>query len=339
MSSIIYAGVGGTFSDFLGGIGWGNNNGYIAENGPDTFVKNLAIEWPYGPGKLYYRGPGVDGVGTNTTIVHRLVSEVMELRGKMSDCKGVVLCGHSRGGAAVVVAARRLMMRGVDVDALILLDPVNCTPWPESHAIPSNVKHVIKAMRNPFTKSRPLWGNCGTIWNPFTTSCDWDHFYGTHAAMGGQEWKADSLVGGYIYELPEIGPTMVTLSDDVAARADVWNFFYPRMRKICDALIASGQGAGPRHSGKPVTGQPVGGGIPVLNGQKHTVVSGESLSLISGKYWKDVLLWPILYNANKAVVGSDPNKIFPGQKLTVPSIAAYSQQQLSQARTQGRNWH
>ena len=324
MSSIIYAGVGGT--------GPWSDGKYIAENGPDTFVKKLAIDWAYGPGKLYYRGPGVEGLGTNTTIVHQLVTEVMELRGKMKDCRGVVLCGHSRGGAAVIVAARRLMFYGVDIDCLILLDPVNCTPWPESHFIPSNVKQVIKPIRNPFTKSRPLWGNCGSAWNPFTTTMDWDHFYGTHASIGGQVWTADSLMLGYIYEPPEIGPTLVTLADDEACRRDVWNFFYPKMTKICDALMESGEPAAP----PPTAIQPP----PPSNGsgQKHTVVSGESLSLISGKYWRDVLLWPILWKANKSVV-PNPNLIYPGQQLTVPSIAGYSKSQLDQARSEGRHWH
>jgi LysM repeat protein len=324
MSSIIYAGVGGT--------GPWDDGKYLEENGPDTFVKKLAIQWPYGNGRVYHRGPGVEGIGTNTTIVAKVVEDVMTLRGKMSDCKGVVLCGHSRGGAAVIVAARRLMMLGVSVDVLVLLDPVNMTPSPESHFIPSNVKHVIKPMRSGFTLSRPTWGNCGTVWNPITTSCDWDHFFGTHAAMGGQVWK-EANENGYIHETKEPFPTRVTLGKDDLARALVWNYFYLRLTKICNSLVQSASTVSP-----PVTGKPVGGGTPVFHGQKYTVVSGDSLSLISGKYWKDVLLWPILYDANKALVGPDPNKIYPGQKLTVPSIGGYSQSQLNDVRNRGRNW-
>lgn len=323
MSSIIYAGVGGT--------GPWDNGEYLEANGPETFVKKLSIQWPYGAGKVYYRGPGVEGIGTNTTIVGRLVGDVMDLKGKMADCKGIVLCGHSRGGAAVIVAARRLMMLGVSVDALVLLDPVNCTPSPESHFIPSNVKHVIKAMRGITTLSRPTWGNCGSVWNPQTTACDWDHFFGTHAAMGGQVWNTTNA-GGFIHETAEHFATRVTLANDVTARTLVWNFFYPKLTKICDALVQSSATTAPQ-----VREQPAAGG-PGSTGPKHTVASGESLSLISGKYWKDVLLWPILYDANRSVVGSNPNRISPGQKLTIPSIAAYSQPQLTEVRARGRNW-
>src|SRR5690348_15953121 len=116
MGSIIFAGVGGTFADLGGGVGdgVGDDGGYAAENGPSTFVKKLHLEWPYGP-TFYHRGPGVEGLGTNTIIVQKVVSDVMQQRGEMDDCRGVVLCGHSRGASAVVVAARRLMLQGVDV--------------------------------------------------------------------------------------------------------------------------------------------------------------------------------------------------------------------------------
>ena len=86
----------------------------------------------------------------------------------------------------------------------------------------------------------------------------------------------------------------------------------------------AGGGAGGGGSG--------GGG----NGKTYTVVSGDSLSLITGRLWGDVLLWPILYDANRAVVGSNPNLIKPGQKLTVPDIGKYSSGQLADARNRGR---
>jgi LysM repeat protein len=86
--------------------------------------------------------------------------------------------------------------------------------------------------------------------------------------------------------------------------------------------------------GRPTSLPPTNGGG---GGSSYTVVSGDSLSLIAGRYWKDVLLWPILYDANKSVVGPDPNKILPGQKLSIPSIGSYSSAQLSNARSRGRN--
>jgi nucleoid-associated protein YgaU len=91
------------------------------------------------------------------------------------------------------------------------------------------------------------------------------------------------------------------------------------------SIGGSGSGGGKGAGGKP-------------GGSSYKVVSGDSLSAIAGRFWGDVLLWPILYDANKKVVGSDPNKIYPGQKLTIPDIKKYSQKQLSDARTRGRDW-
>jgi LysM repeat protein len=86
---------------------------------------------------------------------------------------------------------------------------------------------------------------------------------------------------------------------------------------------------------QPVSGPGAGSGA---NGRTYTVVSGDSLSAIAGKFYGDVLLWPILYDANRAVVGPDPNLIKPGQKLKIPDISGYSSSQLSDARNRGRNW-
>jgi nucleoid-associated protein YgaU len=81
-----------------------------------------------------------------------------------------------------------------------------------------------------------------------------------------------------------------------------------------------------------------GGGGTANGGQKYTVVSGDSLSLISKKFWGDLMLWPILYDANRQTVGSDPNRIEIGQRLSIPNIKSYSNAQLTDARSRGRNW-
>lgn len=48
----------------------------------------------------------------------------------------------------------------------------------------------------------------------------------------------------------------------------------------------------------------------------YVVKSGDSLSKIASKY---NMSWPTLYDKNKNVVGSNPNLIYPGQKLVIPS--------------------
>ena len=52
--------------------------------------------------------------------------------------------------------------------------------------------------------------------------------------------------------------------------------------------------------------------------ETYEVVSGDNLSKI-GKHYD--LSWKELYDANKDVIGDDPNKIFPGQKLRIPKKA------------------
>ena len=48
----------------------------------------------------------------------------------------------------------------------------------------------------------------------------------------------------------------------------------------------------------------------------YTVVRGDSLSAIAARYGHPGG-WPALYQLNRAVVGSNPNLIRPGQRLTV----------------------
>ena len=72
--------------------------------------------------------------------------------------------------------------------------------------------------------------------------------------------------------------------------------------------------------------------------QQHTVAPGESLSLIAGRYWKDVLLWPLLHDANQATIGLDPNQLTSGQVLTVPDLTSFTPGEISNARQRGQHW-
>ena len=58
---------------------------------------------------------------------------------------------------------------------------------------------------------------------------------------------------------------------------------------------------------------------PEPEAQLHTVVSGESLSLIAKKYYGDAMKYPVIFEANKPML-SDPDKIYPGQVLRIPPV-------------------
>lgn len=51
--------------------------------------------------------------------------------------------------------------------------------------------------------------------------------------------------------------------------------------------------------------------------QTHTVVSGDTLSAISKKYYGDANKYMLIFNANKDKL-KDPNKIQVGQVLVIP---------------------
>lgn len=52
--------------------------------------------------------------------------------------------------------------------------------------------------------------------------------------------------------------------------------------------------------------------------QWHTVERGDTLSAIAKKFYGDANKYPVIFEANKPML-SDPNKIYPGQKLRIPA--------------------
>ena len=55
------------------------------------------------------------------------------------------------------------------------------------------------------------------------------------------------------------------------------------------------------------------------SGGKYTVKSGDSLWKIAATQLGDGSKWNSIYEANKSVIGANPNKIYPGQVLTIPN--------------------
>ena len=53
--------------------------------------------------------------------------------------------------------------------------------------------------------------------------------------------------------------------------------------------------------------------------QFHDVVSGDTLSAIAKKYYGDANKYNVIFEANKPML-SDPDKIYPGQKLRIPAL-------------------
>lgn len=54
------------------------------------------------------------------------------------------------------------------------------------------------------------------------------------------------------------------------------------------------------------------------SGGSYTVVKGDCLWNIAKRFYGNGSSWQKIYNANKSVVGGNPNLIYPGQVLTIP---------------------
>jgi len=54
--------------------------------------------------------------------------------------------------------------------------------------------------------------------------------------------------------------------------------------------------------------------------KKHTVASGETLSGIAKQYYDDAGKYMKIYEANKDVIGDNPDLIQPGMELVIPKL-------------------
>lgn len=97
----------------------------------------------------YWRGPTFSGWET-TDIADNVVAAVVQWRKAASDSEKLFLAGHSRGGAAVIFAAKILKAHGIEIEAMFLFDAVDRTLNIRSaNAIPENVRHCFHALRDP----------------------------------------------------------------------------------------------------------------------------------------------------------------------------------------------
>lgn len=60
------------------------------------------------------------------------------------------------------------------------------------------------------------------------------------------------------------------------------------------------------------------------NPRYHEVTTGDGLSKIGQKFYGDIHKWPVIYEANRDVIGNDPNMIKAGQRLLIPTLPKVS---------------
>lgn len=64
--------------------------------------------------------------------------------------------------------------------------------------------------------------------------------------------------------------------------------------------------------------KPAGSPPPAPAARSYTVVKGDSLSRIAKQFYGNAGKWRKIYDANKAVIGTNPDLIKPGQVFTIP---------------------
>jgi LysM repeat protein len=69
---------------------------------------------------------------------------------------------------------------------------------------------------------------------------------------------------------------------------------------------------------------------PPLSARFHVVQSGDWLSKLAIRYYGDMYKWPIIHEANRRVIGANPNLIQPGQKLVIPELPKLTAKKTSQ---------
>lgn len=54
--------------------------------------------------------------------------------------------------------------------------------------------------------------------------------------------------------------------------------------------------------------------------QTYTVIKGDCLWNIAKKFYGSGSKYTVIYNANQSAIGGNPNRIYPGQVLTIPAV-------------------
>jgi len=323
---------------------------------PDSYIRHLARCWKgnnWGPVEVVDN----DQCPSIELKANKAWEHCHSFAQNHPDLRGLVVAGYSQGGGAGVLLSNWLQQKGWSIDLLVLFDAISRDPGGLGVSfdpkIGANVSYTLHAWRAFATNSRPTWGNCG---RSAPSGYMNKTFWVTHWGAGGVDactasqpvGPPNDLVWEDLYPTGKMHPTAVTYGDDWAGSHAVWNWIWPNVRALVEFFENRTPARNPLQSpAPPVQGQPVGTNPPSVGpgngngggkgGDKYTVVSGDSLSLISGRKYGDVLLWPVIYDANKPVIGGNPNLIKPGQNLTIPSIAGYSQGQLTAIRSRGRN--
>ena len=228
---IIYAGIDGTGP-------WSDKT--YKRDFEHSFVNTLHKRWPYPGMSFYHRGPSL--LGMETDNLARKVCKFVEKQVDKGKAKGVILAGYSRGGAAVIEAAKYLdgWFTDIFVDGLFLFDAVDRSTEVGGvifdTPISKTVRKCYHAMRNPRSGSRESFGNCGRRVQDKTKTLliEKNSFFCTHGGMGGVPWEGKA--GVKIDEGWPDNATNITPAQDKIGSTQVKNWMFPRVEGVIRAV-------------------------------------------------------------------------------------------------------
>lgn len=214
----IIAGIDGTGGDIVPGEGRDERYDRAFAN---SFVTKICRNKLYAG---YWRGPVALGGGL-VSAINGAVEYVVN-RKKNEPSAPVLLTGYSRGAAGVVVVAKKLQEKKINVQALLMFDCVSRHLFIDAEEVPNNVGEVLHVIRDPATESRGSFGNAGMRYRPPTVYPAAYKFMCTHGGMGGTPWDIPSGKTGsdLIEESFPDGKTKVTYDDDKRISGEVWTF-------------------------------------------------------------------------------------------------------------------
>ncbi|MCS4510270.1 peptidoglycan-binding protein LysM [Xylophilus ampelinus] len=127
--------------------------------------------------------------------------------------------------------------------------------------------------------------------------------------------KAGAAIKTYI-ETQKLGITGLTVTYDGAATKVSLAGQAPTQEASEKAALAAGNVSSVTQVDNQLT---VAAAAAAADSQYHDVAKGDTLSAIAKKYYGDANKYPKIFEANKPML-SDPDKIYPGQKLRIPAL-------------------
>ncbi|MGR3436367.1 MAG: hypothetical protein ACU0CO_15995 [Shimia sp.] len=135
---------------------------------------------------MYHEGPAMLGNMT-TKIGYDAADEALRLA-RSNNIEGrrlfVLLCGWSRGGAACVKAAERLLAADAGVSALFLFDAVDEALFQDFLLIPGGVEMAYHAISSKDANSQPRWNRTALAHASGASHLRIKEFHASHSALG-----------------------------------------------------------------------------------------------------------------------------------------------------------